>query len=129
MLKDHEADRLDYSLDVLDDVRIPEAQDGDTAITQPFLATTVGGNANVVAVLAAIHFDREGDGGSVEIEDVRPERVLMAKADAFDLRRLKVGPELPFPWRRFAPEGARVISLLFRAVETAGDHLYGGRWR
>ncbi len=53
----------------------------------------------------AIEFDREFDGGAIEVEDKAPDRVLAAKAESVYLFAFQGFPEVAFGGGHLLPEG------------------------
>ena len=72
-------DHLEHTVQVLCDVRIPEAQNRDGALTQPMLSLAVSGLMSRFSMLATVEFDGEAQAGTVKIKNERPGRMLPAE--------------------------------------------------
>ena len=98
-------------------------------LAQPGITSAINKLSLQHAVLTTVHFDRQGNDRCVEIENKRADRVLPAKADAFDLGGLKTGPELPFRGRRGAAQPPRAVGLQLRTIEALSARNHGGKCR
>jgi hypothetical protein len=73
-------DFLKDAAEVLSDVIVPETEFSHTARAQPLRSTLVPKLILLFPVLAAVEFYRELQRWAVEVENIRPSRMLAAKA-------------------------------------------------
>ena len=61
-------DRFEHAAEILGDVGIPEAKDGNTTLSEPLIAGLVADHVARLVVLAAVQLNREPQGGTIEVE-------------------------------------------------------------
>jgi hypothetical protein len=80
-------------VEIIPHVNRRHAHDLHALPRQPTIPTQVMRRLIGMSVSFAVHFEGETDGGAVEIENIRPDRVLAPKAEASESLSAKNDPE------------------------------------
>jgi hypothetical protein len=95
------ADRVEYSLAVLEEFNIPETDNPKPLFVQILLAPLV--RFFVANVSVAVEFNNETCNGTVEVGEVKAYRLLTAKSEARASAVTKESPHQAFGGRGFLP--------------------------
>jgi len=109
------SDDFQYTVELFDNIGIPETDDPHASLFKPFLAFTI--MRFVLRVLTAVEFDREIQCGTIEVENIAAGRVLATKARVTYLTVPQSIPESPFHVGLIAPQSSRKDCLSGRPIE------------
>jgi hypothetical protein len=78
-------DRFEDPVSLSQNIGVPESQDLDSFGCKPSISDSIPTEVKLMIVLPAVDFDRQFEGGAVEIEDIAASRVLTSKGKTLHL--------------------------------------------
>jgi hypothetical protein len=103
---------------ILDDVVVPEAQNGDPLGSEPFRSAPIPSSCVVKAVLSTIELEGQSDFRTIEIEHLRTDWMLASEMQGLKLIAAQHVPKLPFGFGHLPSQPASLRGHAARPRET-----------